>query len=75
MMEHVQTHTITTTEAGGRELSTTCGPGQESSVEIAQNAKGEPRITVKIYHADPGTAAQQAIDIYRQTVLKMKGED
>lgn len=46
------------------DTSTTISPGQESSVEIAQNAKGEARITVKCYHADLSEAAQQAMATY-----------
>lgn len=45
--------------------------GEQSSVEIAQNAKGEARVTVKVYHADPLTAANDAISIYEHTVVKL----
>jgi hypothetical protein len=46
-------------------------PGQESSVEISQNAKGEPRVSVKIYHADPEQAAIDAVALYRRTLAAL----
>jgi len=38
----------------------------ESSVEIATDAKGVPKPTVKVYHTDPTEALRQALDLYCQ---------
>jgi len=35
-----------------------------SSVEISSRAKGPPGLVVKVYHADPDTAAREALRIY-----------
>jgi DNA gyrase inhibitor GyrI len=40
-----------------------------SSVEIATRQKGPPSVTVKVYHADPDTAAQEALRIYTEIFL------
>ena len=37
---------------------------QPSSVEIAKDAKGNPKQTVKVYHVCADTAADQAIALY-----------
>jgi DNA gyrase inhibitor GyrI len=37
-----------------------------SSVEIATRQKGPPSVTVKVYHADPDIAAQEALRIYEE---------
>lgn len=49
----------------------TMEPGQESSVEISQNAKGEARVSVKVYHADAEQAATDAVALYRRTVASL----
>jgi len=36
-----------------------------SSVEITENAKGEPRVTVKVYDEDIDHAGREALRIYR----------
>jgi hypothetical protein len=41
-------------------------PAPQSSVEIAQNAKGEARVMVKVYAADPDQAASTAARLYDQ---------
>lgn len=51
--------------------SSTMATGQESSVEIATNTKGEPRVTVKVYEADARLAGALAIDIYLQTIASL----
>lgn len=48
--------------------------GAESSVEISQTAKGEHRVNVKVYHADPDLAAEAAIRIYKETAGLLKHE-
>lgn len=51
-------------DADGIAYETTVMPGQESSVEITQNAKGQPRLTVKVYDAEPFAALEKAIMLY-----------
>lgn len=71
---------ITTTatkqpEGGGADTiysSETVATGQESSVEITQSARGEARVCVKVYHADPEQAAILAIQLYAGTVRKLR---
>ena len=45
--------------------------GQESSVEIATNAKGQARVLVKAYHADAKQAENEALDIYMSTIKRL----
>lgn len=51
---------------------------QRSSVEIAQNAKGDPQVRVKlIVGQDPAEAervADHAVRIWRATVARARGE-
>jgi Holliday junction resolvasome RuvABC ATP-dependent DNA helicase subunit len=62
------TRSTTTIQAKGEnEVHHTVGDGQESSVEIAENSKGEPRITVKVYHADVDLAMVKAAEVYKVT--------
>lgn len=42
----------------------TASAPQPSSVEIAKDAKGNPKQTVKVYHVCADTAAEQAIALY-----------
>ena len=39
-----------------------------SSVEIASRVKGSPAVTVKVYHALPDVAAEEALRIYAETI-------
>jgi hypothetical protein len=39
-------------------------PAPQSSIEITQSAKGDARITVKVYAADPLEAARTAQQLY-----------
>jgi hypothetical protein len=41
-------------------------PDPASSVEITQNAKGFPQVTIKVYHTNPEAAAQEALALYRR---------
>jgi len=50
------------------ETSTCTIPEQKSSVEISQNAKGEARVTVKVYDIDPVHAAEMAAKLYAKTI-------
>jgi hypothetical protein len=59
-------------DRGARERSETVGTGQESSVEITQGSKGEPRVTVKVYHADVAEARRQAIHEYLETITMLQ---
>lgn len=58
----------TTVDAQGTvtAASTTVTPSPESSVEIATDAKGQPKLTVKVYHADPAAALATAVQLYRE---------
>lgn len=38
--------------------------GQESSIEIKEDTKGCPRLTVKVYHSDADFALDKAIELY-----------
>ena len=58
--------TITTPHGGVLQHATTITPDQASSVEIATDSKGTPKLTVKIYHEQPEEAARQALDLYRR---------
>lgn len=72
-MEHIQTRTVTTDEEGKvKELSTFMGPGQESFVEISENSKGEPRVTVKVYHPDIDLALENAVRTYFGALQMLK---
>jgi hypothetical protein len=46
-------------------------PMQQSSVEIAQNSKGTPQVTVKIYDADPDAAKDMALRLYKEILLDL----
>ena len=46
-----------------------------SSIEITENAKGEPRITVKVYNEDITQAAFDALRIYRDTRYELAREE
>ena len=75
-MEHRQTRTVVTDPQGVvKEASTSVGQGQESFVEIAQNAKGEPRVTVKCYHTDIETALNDAITAYYRALKMLERMD
>lgn len=67
-MNKRETHTTVTPEGH----TWTIEPGQESSVEITQNSKGEPRITVKVYHSEIEQAMQAALAAYHQTLDALK---
>lgn len=45
-----------------------------SSVEITENAKGEARVTVKIYNEDIERASIDALRIYHELVAKLGRE-
>jgi len=45
---------------------------QPSSVEIATDAKGMPKPTVKVYNVDPAQAAGEAIELYFQLQEEIK---
>ena len=45
-----------------------------SSVEITENAKGEARVTVKVYNEDVQAAAVDALIIYRDLVASLARE-
>ena len=49
-----------------RQVEAAVAPKAESSVEIATDAKGMPKLTVKVYHEDAAVALQQAIALYMQ---------
>ena len=67
------TQEVTSNPVGGVvETKTTEQPGQESSVEISQNSKGEPRVSIKIYDSDPHEAASKAVSIYYSTLAAIK---
>ena len=66
-MKEVETRTHKMLNGG----EVTVTSGQESSVTIKQNAKGEPQIEVKIYHADAHVAQDEAVDIYFSTLRKL----
>lgn len=62
-------------EDGITKLTTqTIAPGQESSVEISQNAKGEARVVVKCYHADLAQAKANAMATYLELVSELSGQ-
>lgn len=48
---------------------------QQSSVEIAQSAKGVAQVKVKIYAADPRAAADQATALYDELVARYAPKD
>lgn len=54
-------------------ISTTTG--QESSIEIKEDAKGTPRLTVKIYHADASLALDMAIQLYENGLKRLGGKE
>lgn len=72
MNERESVTSVITNEAG-QTFTTTTETGQESSVEITQNAKGEPRVTVKCYHADEAVALANALRIYREAISCLGG--
>jgi hypothetical protein len=41
-----------------------------SSVQLEQSAKGPPRVTVKVYGANPIEAAKNAVQLYDRLVAK-----
>jgi len=47
-------------------------PEQQSSVEISQNSKGEPRVTVKVYHANVREATNLAIVEYLAVLRELE---
>jgi hypothetical protein len=51
-------------------------PASQSSVEIEQLAKPgtPPKCTVKVFHQDPGIAADRACELYDQLVARYKLE-
>lgn len=60
----------TTLQVGNStDMVATC---QESSVEITQNAKGEPRVCVKVYHADALQAAIDAVQLYKDVLTNLR---
>jgi hypothetical protein len=63
MNQITQTKTVRH-DADGIHYESTVMPGQESSVEITQNSSGKPRLTVKVYDADPDVALEKAILLY-----------
>lgn len=64
MLERIET-AIVALGAAARQEST-----PQSSVEIEQTAKG-PRVTAKVYDADPQSAADEAVHIYLDTVARL----
>lgn len=46
------------------ETTILANPAPMSSVELVQGAKGDTRVTVKVYAADPDEAARQAQALY-----------
>ena len=72
MEETVSTTMISQRDEDGyariTERHDTVTTGQESSVEIAQNSKGEPRVTVKVYNADVEEARRLALKTYCEMV-------
>lgn len=52
----------------GKTSTIVIAPGQESSVEIKEDAKGQPRVTVKVYHADADEALATAMRLYKKAV-------
>lgn len=47
-------------------------PMQQSSVEITQNAKGTPQVTVKVYDADADKALAMALHLYKAAVIDLE---
>lgn len=45
-------------------------PAPQSSIEITQSAKGDARVTVKVYAADPDEAAAKAQQLYDALLAK-----
>lgn len=45
-----------------------------SSVEIGENAKGEPRVTVKVYDEDVHAASLKALIVYHDLVASLARE-
>ena len=54
-----QTHTVV-------ERTVRVEPAPASSVEIATDAKGQPKPTVKVYHENPRAALTLALALYRR---------
>lgn len=46
----------------------------QSSVELVQGAKGDTRVTVKVYSDDPDEAARQATSLYDSLVARYARE-
>lgn len=46
-------------------------PMQQSSVEITQNAKGTPQVTVKVYDADAKAALDMALELYEDAIVRL----
>lgn len=75
---HITTTATKQPEGGGADTiysSETVATGQESSVEITQSAKGDARVCVKVWHADPKEAALQAIDVYENTIRILRSKN
>jgi hypothetical protein len=54
------------------ESETTLSQGQESSIEIRQDAKGKPAVTVKVYNPDPEIASDRAFALYVRLTAKLE---
>ncbi len=59
-------------EANHQSINTAVSAPQPSSVEIATDAKGLPKPTVKVYNVDPAQAADEAISLYFQIQEEIK---
>lgn len=49
-------------------------PAPQSSIELVQGAKGDTRVTVKVYASDPEEAARQATALYDELVARYARE-
>lgn len=70
-MKEIKSTTIVS-DGEAEEQAQTVATGQESSVEISENAKGEPKVTVKVYDADIEDAAALAVLYYNQVRARLQ---
>ena len=71
-MKETELKEVTQNFDGSTSTRVITSTGAESSVEIAQNSKGELRVTVKAYHSQIEVAMAHAIATYHTTIEELK---
>jgi hypothetical protein len=67
-----QAHMETRMKQMIRSVEASIAPKAESSVEIATDAKGAAKLTVKVYSEKAGEALEQALELYKLGIAALK---